>query len=82
MIVGKSKKPRAIKNIIQLLVHYYNSKSAWFTSDITMDWFHKKAVPEIRRYQTEILKIPDNKVKALVLLDNCPAHPQVEQLQI
>ncbi|XP_060846462.1 tigger transposable element-derived protein 7-like [Rhopalosiphum padi] len=81
VIVGKSKQPRAIKNIMDSLpIHYYNSKSAWFTSDITIDWFHKKAVPEIRKYQTEILKIPDNKVKALVLLDNCPAHPQVEQL--
>lgn len=81
VIVGISKKPLAIKNIMDKLpVHYYNSKNARFTSDITIDWFHKKAVPEIRRYQTEILKIPDNKVKALVLLDNCPAHPQVEQL--
>jgi len=80
-IVGKSKRPRAIKNIMDTLpVHYYNSKSAWFTSDITMDWFHKKTVPEIRRYQTEIFKIPDDKLKALVLLYNCPAHPQVEQL--
>jgi len=81
VIIGISKKPRAIKNIMDKLpVHYYNSKNARFTSDITIDWFHKKAVPEIRRYQTEILKIPDNKVKALVLLDNCPAHPQVEHL--
>jgi len=45
-----------------------------------MDWFHKIAVPEIGRHQTEVLKIPDNKVKALILLDNCPAHPQVDQL--
>lgn len=80
VIVGKSKKPRAIKNLNTLPVHYYNSKNAWFTREITMDWFHKKAVPEISRYQTEVLKIPENKVKALILLDNCPAHPQVDQL--
>ncbi|XP_025207667.1 tigger transposable element-derived protein 7-like [Melanaphis sacchari] len=81
VIVGKNKKPRTTKNINDTLpVHYYSSKSAWFTSDITIDWFHKKAVPEIRRYQTEILKIPNDKVKALVLLDNCPVHPQVEYL--
>jgi len=80
-IVGKNKKPRAIRNIMDTLpVHYYNSKNAWFTSDITMDWFHTKAVPEIRRYQTEVLKIPDDKVKALVIMDNCPIHPQIEQL--
>lgn len=80
VIVGKSKKPCATKHLDTLPVHYYNSKNAWFARDITMDWFHKKAVPEISRYQTEVLKIPDNKVKALILLDNCPAHPQVEQL--
>ncbi|XP_050527960.1 tigger transposable element-derived protein 7-like [Daktulosphaira vitifoliae] len=80
VIVGKSKKPRAIKNLDTLPVHYYNSKNAWFTRDITMDWFHKKTVPEISRYQTEVLKIPDNKVKAQILLGNCPAHLQVEQL--
>lgn len=37
-------------------------------------------MPEISRYQTEVLKISDNKVKALILLDNCLAYPQVEQL--
>ncbi|XP_060870177.1 tigger transposable element-derived protein 7-like [Metopolophium dirhodum] len=38
-------------------------------------------MPEIRRYQTKILKIPDDKVKTLVLLDNyCPAHPQKKLL--
>ncbi|KAK9752384.1 hypothetical protein QE152_g4270 [Popillia japonica] len=37
-------------------------------------------MPEIRRYQTHILKIPDDEVKALVLLGNCPAHSQAEQL--
>lgn len=45
-----------------------------------MDWVHKKSVLEINIYQTKVLKIPDNKVKALILLDNCPAHPQVDQL--
>lgn len=81
VIVGKSKKPRAIKNVMDKLpVHYFNSKSAWFTSDITMDWFHKSAVPEIRKYQTDVLRIPEHEVKALVLLDNCPAHPDTEKL--
>lgn len=45
-----------------------------------MDLFYKKSVPKIRRFQTEVLKIPDAKVKTLVLLDNFPAHPQIEQL--
>lgn len=62
----------------RLPVYFHNSKSAWFTSDITMDWFLKKAVPEIRKYHTEVLKILDDKVKALVLLDSCPEHPHVE----
>lgn len=64
VIVRRSIKPHAIKNIMDMLsVQYYKK-------------FHKKAVPEIRKYQTQILKIFDDKVKALILLDKIyPAHP-------
>lgn len=80
-IVGKSKKPRALKNVMDNLpVHYYSSRNAWFTTEITSDWFHKKAVPAIINHQMEILNIPKEKIKALVLLDNAPTHPDVDKL--
>ena len=79
LIIGKSKNPRAIKNIKQsLTAHYNNSRKAWMTADIMIDWFHHKLVPEIRRFQIEELKIPASNVKAIVIIDNCPAHPPEE----
>ncbi|XP_050305586.1 jerky protein homolog-like [Anthonomus grandis grandis] len=48
-VIGKSKNPRAFKNIKRLPVDYYNQKAAW------MD-------------------------RAVLLLDNAPSHPDVEQL--
>jgi hypothetical protein len=77
VIVGKSKNPRALKNVMDnLSVHYYSSRNAWFTTEITNDWFHTKAVPAIKKHQTEHLKIPEDEIKALVLLDNAPIHIQ------
>ncbi|KAG7166895.1 Tigger transposable element-derived protein 7-like 78 [Homarus americanus] len=38
VVVGKSKKPRAIQGIMHRLpVDYYNSKNAWFTGAITSE---------------------------------------------
>lgn len=80
-VVGKSKRPRALKDYMhQLPVIYYNSKKAWFNSGICTDWFFKHFVPEVRRYQEEELKFPPEEVKALLLLDNAPAHPSEEKL--
>nr|XP_045610819.1 tigger transposable element-derived protein 7-like [Procambarus clarkii] len=39
-IVGKLKNPCALKNLMNKLhVVYHNSKTAWFTGDIFVDWF-------------------------------------------
>jgi hypothetical protein len=58
VIVGKSKNPRPIKNVMDNLpVHYYSSHNAWFTTEITNDWLHTKAAPGIKKHQTEHLKI-------------------------
>lgn len=77
VIVGKSKQPRAIKNIMSNLpVHYYHSKNAWFTANITSDWFHNYAVPEIRHQMEK----SNTEVKAIILLDNAPAHPDEKKL--
>lgn len=76
VIVGKSRNPRVLKGIMNHLpVLYYNSKKAWFTSDILQDWFKKKFVPAVKKFQGEELGIPPEYVKCLLLLDNAPAHP-------
>ena len=40
VIVGKSNRPRAIKDIMNRLpVEYYGAPSAWFSQDIVEEWF-------------------------------------------
>ena len=81
-IVGKSAKPRALKDLMhELPVVYYNTKNAWFNGAIFEDWFFKHFVPEVRNYQEKVLGIPPNEVRALLLLDNAPAHPCEDRLK-
>lgn len=63
-----------------LPVHYYHSKKAWFNASIFFDSYHKHFVPEVRRYQEKVLKLHPDDVKALLLLDNAPAHPSADKL--
>ncbi|XP_076048822.1 uncharacterized protein LOC143029777 isoform X2 [Oratosquilla oratoria] len=76
-IVGKY----ALKDYMYSMpVHYYCSTKAWFTSSIFLDWFHKTFIPEVRRYQEDVLKFDKEDVKALLLLDIAPTHPNADQL--
>lgn len=76
VIVGTARRPRALKDCMNHLpVVYYNSKKAWFTSAIFKSWFFDHFVPEVRKFQTEVMDIPPQETRALLLLDNAPAHP-------
>lgn len=75
VVVGKSKKPRAFKNI-DLPVHYYGQKSAWMTKELFKKWFDECFVPEVRKW----LKDHNLPRKALLLLDNAPGHPSEGEL--
>ena len=80
-IVGTAMHPRAIKDVMNSLpVHYYSSKKAWFTADIIKSYLFDHAFLEIRRYQEEVLKIQPDRVRAIILMDNCPAHPPESDL--
>lgn len=70
LVIGKSKKPRCFKNIRSLPVSYRNNTKSWMTSEIFEKW--------LRNWDT-LLK--SKKRKILLLIDNCPAHPQVANLQ-
>ena len=81
VVVGKSAKPRCLKDCMHRLpCHYYSSAKAWFTSFIFHDCFFKHIVPAIIKYQKEVLHVPEERVRALILLDNAPAHPAKEKL--
>ena len=61
-------------------VHYHSPPKARSTIPITTGWVHTKALPEIRKYQIKHLQLPEDKIKALILLHNAPTHPDAETL--
>ena len=80
-IVGKAQRPRAIKDIMHSLpVHYYAQAKAWFTAAILKSYLFDHAFNEIRRFQEDVLKIHPQRVRAVILMDHCPAHPSEENL--
>ena len=81
VVVGKATKLRFLKDHMDSLpVVYYNTSNAWFNAAIFEDWFFNHFIPEERRYQEEVLHIPNEGVKAILLLDNAPAHPHADKL--
>ena len=78
VMIGKSVNPRCFKHVNKraLPVQYSAQKSAWMDSHIFSQWFHHEFVPAVKRYQKE----GDSQVKALLLLDNAPSHPDASSL--
>lgn len=78
LLIGKSKNPRCFKNIKQnsLPVVYTNQKSSWMVSVIFKNWFYENFVPEVEKY----LKKCGLPIKAVLLIDNAPSHPPIEEL--
>ena len=65
VITGKSNKPRCFKNLKHLRCHYRGQKS-WMNIDLFEDWVREQ----------------DNKFdgqnrKVLLIVDNCPVHPEI-----
>ncbi len=78
LYIGKAANPCCFNNINKstLPVVYYNQKNAWINTDIFIDWFSNLFIPSVTRHMTE----RGQPVKALLLLDNAPAHPDVSSL--
>lgn len=77
-VIGKSKKPRAFKNInlSSLPVYYRNQISSWMDCNLFKSWFFDEFVPSVEKD----LKQKNLPVRALLLLDNAPSHPSEEDL--
>lgn len=69
LVIGKSRNPRCFKNVMQLPVNYTSNKKAWMTSEIFES--------ELRKWNNE-LRYENRKI--ILLVDNCPAHPDVKNL--
>ena len=76
LVIGKSQNPRCFKNVRSLPVHYTNNKKSWMTSQIFLDF--------LERFDRKLTR---EKKKAILLIDNCPSHPnplpiQLKQLKV
>ena len=68
MMIGKTKHPRCFpKDLSKLPLLYKNSKNAWMTSDIFLEWLQRL---------NRTLRIENRRI--ILLVDNCTAHPKVE----
>lgn len=76
LVIGKSKTPRCFKNK-SMPLHYCHQKSAWMDSDIFKNWFHCNFVKEVTSYLEE-QSLP---IKAVLLIDNAPSHPNESELK-
>ncbi|XP_064421751.1 tigger transposable element-derived protein 4-like [Latimeria chalumnae] len=70
LVIGKSTKPRCFKGVKSLPTEYTANRNAWMTSDIFSNWI-KKHDKKFKR----------QKCKVAIIIDNCPAHPNVQGLE-
>ena len=74
-MIGKYKNPRCFKHIAKdRLPLVYDSQSN--ASTIFANWFHQQFVPTVRKKLQELGVEP----KAVLVLDNCSAHPNEDEL--
>ena len=78
LLIGKAKNPRCFKNIHRdsLPVVYKNQSNAWVNTEIFANWFHRNFVRMVSKRLRELGVEP----KPVLLLDNCSAHPNEDEL--
>ncbi|XP_052217900.1 tigger transposable element-derived protein 4-like [Dreissena polymorpha] len=70
LVLGRSQNPRCFKHVKSLPVQYKANKKAWMTSEIFKEWVRK--VDGLYRKKNR---------KIIIIVDNCPAHPEVSNLR-
>ena len=78
LLIGKYGKPRFFHhmNMEKLPITYRHSGNAWMTATLFEEWFVKDFVPCARKHLWRL----GHEEKAILLLENCPAHPGPEIL--
>ena len=69
-VIGKSAKPRCFKGVKTLPCRYRSQKKSWMSGELFEEW-----VRELDR------KFSVSKRKIALIIDNCTAHPHVENLE-
>lgn len=70
LVIGKSAKPRCLKNVNSLPCDYRSSRKAWMTTGIFNEWLVK--------FDEEMKR---NKRRILLLIDNCSPHNETPKLE-
>jgi hypothetical protein len=79
LFVGKSSNPICFKhvNMKNLPGRYIAQHKSWMTCSSFKMWFNEEFVPSVKKH----LRSKGLEEKAVLLIDNCPAHPDAEQLK-
>lgn len=70
LVIGKFKNPRCFKNVKSLPVDYEANRRAWMNSELFISW--------VRNLDK---KFSREKRHVLLFIDNCPAHPKIDNLR-
>jgi len=78
LFIGKAARPRCFSrvDIRNLPVVYKSQKNAWVNTNTFSEWLHNYFVPHVQEKPRELGKEPC----ALLVLDNCSAHPDQDLL--
>lgn len=69
-VIGKAEKPRCFKGVTSLPCQYKPQRKSWMDSEIFSDY--------VRKLDT---KFDAEGRKIVLIIDNCPAHPNVDNLK-
>ena len=70
LIIGKNSKPRCFKGMKSLPLEYTSNKKAWMTSALLESWLRKLDWKFLLQGRT-----------IAMVVDNCPAHPSIDNLR-
>ncbi|XP_039761883.1 jerky protein homolog-like [Pararge aegeria] len=78
LLIGKSRNPRAFKNVKKLPLFYKSQSKAWMTAALFTEWYDEVFIPEVKKHQKSVGKEGS---KVLLIVDNAPTHPTAELLE-
>ncbi|CAH0725634.1 unnamed protein product, partial [Brenthis ino] len=78
LLIGKSRNPRAFKNVKKLPLFYKSQPKAWMTAALFTEWYDEVFIPEVKKHQKSVGKEGS---KVLLIVDNASTHPTAELLE-
>ena len=69
-VIGKSASPKCFKHVPNLACRYRSQKKAWMDGTLFEEWLHKFD----RKFEMQGRKV-------VMIVDNCPAHPEFSGLK-